>query len=145
MTKTQFAEVMAFLDSEYAGIVSRMSREERQMRLDHWRKEIAQLDYTAVMTAIRELSRGQYMPRTAEVIEKVSRQQTVSKPSRKCRIFRDANGDEVLDLRNSDGSEFMTGYLRYFPEWMQLKFRWMANPNAENTLAWDNCIAEHGG
>lgn len=145
MNKQQFAEVMAFLDSEYAGIVSRMSREERQMRLDHWRREIAQLDYTAVMTAIRELSRGQYMPRTAEVIEKVQAQQTVSKPSRKCRIFRDANGDEVLDLRNSDGSEFMTGYLRYFPEWMQLKFRWMANPTYENTLAWDNCIAEHGG
>lgn len=145
MNKTQFAEVMAFLDSEYAGINSRMSKEERQMRLDHWRKEIASLDYNAVMTAIRELSRGQYMPRTAEVIEKVHAQQTVRKPSRKCRIFRDANGDEVLDLRNSDGSEFMTGYLRYFPEWMQLKFRWMANPNAENTLAWDNCIAEHGG
>ena len=145
MNKTQFAEVMAFLDSEYAGIVSRMSKEEKQIRLDHWRKEIANLDFSAVMRAIRELSKGQYMPRTAEVIERVNRQQTASKPSQKCRIFRDANGDEVLDLRNSDGSEFMTGYLRYFPEWMQLKFRWMANPNAENTLAWDNYIAEYGG
>ena len=145
MNKAQFSQVMGYLDSEYAGIVSRMSGAERQARLEHWKNEIGSLEFNAVMEAIRELSRGQYMPRTAEVIEKVSSRRNQSSTSARCRIFRDASGNEVLDLRHSDGSEFLYGYLNHFPEWMQLKFRWMANPNAENTLAWDSFIAEHGG
>lgn len=143
MDKTQFAEVMGYLDSEYAGIVSRMSRDERQVRNDHWRKEIGNLDFGAVMTAIRKLSRGQYMPRTAEIIAEVESQAPVkTSQGIKCRIFRDATGQEILDLRHSDGSEWMYGYLRNFPDWMQLKFRWQANPTPENTLAWDNYILQ---
>lgn len=141
MNKEQFAEVMGYLDSEYAGIVNRMSGDEKKIRLAHWRKEIGNLDYNAVMTAVRKLSKGQYVPRTAEIIAEVESQMPVkTSQNPKCRIFRDADGKEVLDLRHSDGTGFMYGYLSNFPKWMQLKFRWMANPNAENTLAWDNYI-----
>ena len=46
-------------------------------------------------------------------------------------------------MRHSDGSEWIGGYLSSFPEWMQAKFRWMADPTPENTAAWDAWIFEH--
>ena len=145
MNKQQMESVLGYLDTEYAGIVKRMTDAEKATRAKHWAMEIGPLDYNAVMTAIRKLAKNAYMPRTAEIIAEVEKSLPETKVSQKprCRIFRDANGDEVLDLRHSDGTEFMSGYLKSFPEWMQLKFRWQANPTYENTLAWDNYILQH--
>ena len=142
MNKQQLERVLSYMDAEYAGIVSRMTDAERKTRATHWAMEIGSMDFNAVMAAVRKLSRNSYMPRTAEVISEVEKQESVTESSRKnnCRIFRDANGEEVLDLRHSDGTEWMTGYLKYFPDWMQIKFRWQADPSNENTLAWDNYI-----
>jgi len=138
MNKYQLTQIMDYLDAEYAGIVSRMTDAEKKARTKHWAQEIGPLDFDAVMDAVRKLSRGQFMPRTAEVIaevETVRRKNTCGKPI--CRIFRDAAGHEILDLRYSDGSDWITGYLDHFPEWMQAKFRWMADPTPENTAEWD--------
>lgn len=144
MNKKQLEQVLAYIDSEYAGIVSRMTDVEKESRIRHWAKEIGSMDFDAVMAAVRKLSRGQYMPRTAEVLREI---ETAGKKSvsgkQRCRIFLDTNGNEVLDLRFSDGSEWMSGYLSCFPDWMQIKFRWMANPTQENTAAWDNYIFAH--
>lgn len=143
MDHKQFETVIAYLDTEYAGIVSKLTPEEKKKRVNHWADEIGELDYNAVMTAVRKLAKNAYMPRTAEVIAEVESQAPVKTTQGiRCRIFRDATGQEILDLRHSDGSEWMYGYLANFPEWMQLKFRWQANPNAENTLAWDNYIMQ---
>ena len=143
MDHKQFETVIAYLDTEYAGIVSKLTLEEKKKRVNHWADEIGELDYNAVMTAVRKLAKNAYMPRTAEVIAEVESQAPVKTTQGiRCRIFRDVNGDEILDLRHSDGSEWMYGYLSNFPEWMKLKFRWQANPTPENTLAWDNYILQ---
>ena len=143
MNKNQLSQVIAYVDAEYAGIVSRMTDDEKRIRAKHWAQEIGGLSFDAVMAAVRKLSRGPYMPRTAEILSEVelstgSAAKTAGRS--RCRIYRDQNGDEILDLRYSDGSEWVTGYLTNFPEWMQLKFRWMANPNAETAAAWDAYI-----
>ena len=145
MNKDQLKQVLGYLDAEYAGITSRMSPEDRNIRLQHWAKEVGPLDFGMTMTAVRKLSRGPYMPRTGEVIAEVERQKESVRPKQKskCRIFRDADGLEIVDLRYSDGSEWVTGYLASFPEWMQKKFRWMANPTQENVEAWDEVIASY--
>ena len=143
MNKYQLAQIMEYVDTEYVGIVSRMTDDERKARLKHWSQEIGPLDFDAVMAAVRKLARGQYMPRTAEVIAEVEssgRKAAAGKPT--CRIFRDSCGEEVLDLRFADGSEWISGYLANFPEWMQAKFRWMADPT-KCTEAWDAYIQEH--
>lgn len=145
MNKVQLQEILSYLDAEYAGIINRMSDAERKNRAEHWAREIGPLDFDTTMTAVRNLARNAFMPRTAEVLAEVEKlQQTIqeSKQAKKtrCRIMRDAAGNEILDLRYSDGSQWMTGSLSNLPEWMQIKFRWMANPNAENTLAWDSFI-----
>ena len=143
MDKKQLDSVMRYLDTEYAGIAKKMTDEEKAMRTRHWADEIGTLDYNAVMTAVRKLAKNAYMPRTAEVIAEVESQAPVkTSQGIRCRIFRDATGQEILDLRHSDGSEWMYGYLSNFPDWMQLKFRWQANPTPENTLAWDNYILQ---
>ena len=146
MNKEQLKQVLGYIDAEYAGIVARMTDAEKIARAKHWMTEIGSLDYDAVMTAVRKLSRGQYMPRTAEIrseVEQIGKISMKTGPGTKCRIYRDPSGEEVLDLRYRDGSEWMTGYLRYFPEWMQLQFRWMADPSPENTAAWDAYIFAH--
>lgn len=143
MDHKQFETVIAYLDTEYAGILGKLTPEEKKKRVNHWADEIGGLDYNAVMTAVRKLARNAYMPRTAEVIAEVESQAPVKTTQGiRCRIFRDATGQEILDLRHSDGSEWMYGYLSNFPDWMQLKFRWQANPTPENTLAWDNYILQ---
>lgn len=145
MNKDQLKQVMGYLDMEYSAIISKMTAEERKMRFQHWAKEIGPLDFTAVMTAVRKLSQGQYMPRTGEVIAEIGKITNAAKPQRSvtCHIYRDAAGNEILDLHHSDGSLCMTGYLDGFPEWMQVKFRWMADPTPANTEAWDNYIMAH--
>lgn len=148
MNKAQLTQVLEYIDAEWAGITTRMSADEKRARAKHWAAEIGTLDFDAVMTAVRELSAGQYMPRTAEIIAAVRKQKPASKAGKEnCRIFRDASGNEVLDLRASNGSEMLYGYLDGFPEWMQIKFRWMADPTPEHTAAWDAYIAacETGG
>ena len=142
MNKFQLKQVVDYIDAEYMGIVSRMTAEERAARLSHWAKEIGGLDFYAVMAAVRKLSRGQYMPRTSEVIAEV--EQTSKPVSRKpsCRIFAGTDGELIVDLRYPDGSEWITGYLSRFPEWMQTKFRWIADPTPENTAAWDALILD---
>ena len=145
MNKLQLQEVMNYLDAEYSGIVARMTDDEKKIRARHWASEIGSLDFDAVMTAVRKLSRGQFMPRTAEILNEVEnlRPERIRGKREICKIYRDASGNEVLDLRYSDGSEQLSGYLSGFPEWMQLKFRWMAEPNELNTLAWENYIMAH--
>lgn len=149
MNKQQLSRVFEYIDAEWAGIAARMSSDEKKTRAKHWAAEIGTLDFDAVMTAVRELSAGQYMPRTAEIIAAVRKQKPAPKANGRmnCRIFRDASGNEVLDLRTSTGSEMLYGYLASFPEWMRLKFRWMADPTPENIAAWDAYIAacEMGG
>lgn len=144
MNKEQFEKVMTYIDTEYAGIIRGMTEADRKKRTAHWASEIGTLDFDAAMKAVRKLSHGPYMPRTAEVIDEVQKQPAHSTGGKmKCMIFRDAKGEEVLDLRMSNGNQMLYGYLRNFPSWMQIKFRWMADPNPENTLAWDNYILEY--
>lgn len=144
MNKDQLKQVLSYIDAEYAGIVSRMTEDEKKARAKHWGTEVGMLGFDSVMAAVRKLSRGQYMPRTAEVLAEVENSgKKLSEAKPRCRIFRDISGREILDLRYSDGSEWMGGYLKNFPEWMQIKFRWMADPNEENTAAWDAFIFAH--
>lgn len=141
MNKYQLREVLAYLDMEYAGIVNRLSEDEKKARARHWASEVGALDFDSVMLAVKKLSRGQYMPRTAEVLAEVEKSRKVItslKPT--CRIFRDASGLEILDLRYSDGSEWMSGYLSNFPDWMQEKFRWMSSGDPAD---YDAFIAEN--
>lgn len=141
MNKAQLSQVLEYIDAEWAGITARMSVDEKKARAKHWATEIGTLDFDAVMNAVRELSKGQYMPRTAEIIAAVRNQKPAVKTGRMtCRIWQ-AGGDEVYDLRNPDGSECMFGRMQGLPEWMQIKFRWMADPTPENTAAWDAYIA----
>lgn len=144
MNRNQLNRVMGYLDAEYGGIVSRMTEAERKVRAQHWANEVGPLEFDAVMDAVRELSQGPYMPRTAEVIGKVRERagSRMQDTAGRCRIFRDAEGREVLDLRFSDGTEQISGYLSAFPEWMQAKFRWMADPSEENTENWDAYIGK---
>ena len=142
MNKYQLSQVLGYLDAEYAGIVSRMTPEERSARAAHWAREVGSMDFEAVMGAVRKLARGQYMPRTAEVRQAVSEAKPAGTQKEKCRIFPDASGNEIVDLRYPDGSEWITGYLSSFPEWMQKKFRWMADPSEANRNAWDAVIME---
>ena len=48
-----------------------MSTEEKKKRAQHWAKEIGSLNYEDVMQAVRKLSEGSFMPRTAEIIREV--------------------------------------------------------------------------
>ena len=144
MNKVQLSQVIAYIDAEYAGIAARMSNDEKKIRARHWASEVGALDFDAVMGAVRKLARGQYMPRTAEVISEVEKSRAGSRSGRsKCRIYRDPAGHEILDLRHPDGSDWICGDLSRFPEWMQLQFRWMADPSPENTAAWDAYISAH--
>ena len=146
MNKNQLTQVLEYLDTEYAGITARMTEDERKQRAKHWSKEIGMLDFDSVMSAVRKLSQGQYMPRTAEVIREVQSMPKVSNASRgrqTCRIQVTSDGTEVFQLKNSDGTEVMSGTLRSLPEWMAAKFRWLADPNPENTAAWDQCISQY--
>lgn len=140
MNRQQLEQVMRYLDNEYSGIVRAMSETERKTRAEHWAREVGNLDFDSVMTAVRKLAKGQYMPRTAEVIAEV--RESAGKPKTNgmmtCKVF----GDELYELRYSDGSLAMSGRLSVLPDWMQKKFRWMANPTPENTWAWDACIEE---
>lgn len=146
MNKDQLSQVLAYLDAEYAGIINRMTETEKKARAQHWATEVGMQDFDAVMIAVKKLARGQYMPRTAEVLSEVENSMKKrSEGNPKCRIFRDLSGQEILDLRYSDGSEWMSGYLGSFPLWMQIKFRWMSNPTPENTAAWDEFIYAHEG
>lgn len=146
MNKFQMNKVMGYLDAEYAGIVNKMTETDKKIRAEHWAKEIGPLNFDAVMRAVRKLAKNQYMPRTAEIISEVEKDQAANSKSNqiKCRIMTDAAGDEIVDLRHADGSEWIQGYLRNLPEWMQIKFRWLANPTPENTLAWDNVLLANG-
>ena len=141
MNKDQLKQVLSYIDAEFAGIVNRMTDDEKKARAEHWKTEVGMLDFDAVMAAVKKLAGRPYMPRTAEILAEVkSSGKKMSEGEPRCRIFRDAAGDEVLDLRFSDGSEWISGYLKNLPEWMQLKFRWMADPTPENTAAYDAYI-----
>lgn len=143
MNRNQLNQVMGYLDAEYGAIVSRMSPDERKIRAQHWASEVGPLDFDSVMTAVRKLAGGQYMPRTAEVIAAVKEMGQGKRGRRmSCRIWQ-AGNDEVFDLRYSDGSEAMTGLMSALPEWMQVQFRWLADPTPENTARWDALIAAH--
>ncbi len=147
MNKDQLKQFMSYLDMEYTAIVNKMPNDERKMRYQHWAREIGPLDFNPAMTAIRKLSRGQYMPRTGEVIAEVEKMnEFIDIAERyhrhgKCRIYRDAAGDEMLDLSLENDS--MSGYLNSLPDWMQIKFRWMADPSPTNTEAWEDFIMGH--
>ena len=140
MNKNQLLQVMEYLDAEYAGIVSRMAPEERSARLRHWSREIGALDFDSAMTAVKVLARGQYMPRTAEILAEVERSRAAAKTGKQTvRIFRDDSGAEILDVREN-GETVIGGYLESFPEWMQAKFRWLSGGDPAD---WDAYISAH--
>lgn len=153
MNKSQLQEVLDYMDCEYAGIVSGMTDDEKRNRAKHWAKEIGSLDFSAVMNAVRKLARGQFMPRTGEVLREVeaeSLNKGFDRPMRsqywwkpKCRIWQGNDGKEYYDYQGPDSSESMHGLFSALPEWMQLKFRWLAEPTTENTEAWENYIFAH--
>ena len=148
MNKTQLQEILDYLDAEFAGIVNKMSDLDRKKRAVHWAKEIGSYDYQTVLDIVKKLSQNSFMPRTAEVISEINRSQNFSKNKNeksKCKIISDFLGNEIVTVFYSNGEEMLTGYLKNLPEWMQLKFRWMANPTEENAIAWDNYLIEHGG
>ena len=146
MNKQQLQTIMDYLDNEYAGIVNRLTSQEKKARYQHWAKEIGTLDFNAAMNAVRKLARGQYIPRTAEVISEVEKlqesiretEQASGSKSSTCRIYRNASGDEIYETSNNYRSN--SGELNALPEWLQIKLRWMANPTEENIKAWDNWI-----
>jgi len=150
MNKDQLQQVLDYLDCEYAGIINRMTETEKKSRAKHWASEVGSLDFNTVMTAVRKLARGPYMPRTGEVlseVEKAEMDNAFHKPNRdrywwkpKCKIWKGQNGEEYYDYRNADGTETLNGIFRNLPEWMQLKFRWLADPTPENSEAWENFI-----
>ena len=149
MNKKQLEQIMDYLDNEFAGIVNRLTQEEKKKRYKHWANEIGNLDFNAAMTAVRKLSRGQYVPRTAEVIAEVEKlqgeiyetEQASSSKNSKCKIYRNQSGDEIYEINNNYRSN--TGNFTSLPEWLQIKLRWISNPSEANTLAWDNYIMEH--
>lgn len=147
MTKDQVKQIMDYLDMEYGGIISRMTTDERRKRNQHWVTEIGSLDFNAAMTAVRKLSREPYMPRTGEVIAEVEKLQEFIDTAERyhrttCRIYRDAAGHEILEL-GGRGFESIVGFLSSLPDWMQIKFHWMADPTPANTEAWETYIMEH--
>ena len=149
MNKKQLEDILNYLDQEFAGIVAKMSNEDKRKRAQHWAKEIGSLNYDDVMQAVHKLSEGNFMPRTAEIIREVREYRNINRriennPTlQKCFIWPDANGNEVYKLTQSDGTEIMYGTFKDIPEWMQIKFRWMADKtNPEKCLAWENYIMQ---
>ena len=148
MNKEQVGQVLDYLDMEYCGITAKMTDDERKLRAKHWAQEIGALDFDDVMTAVRKLSQGPYMPRTAEIIREVQDAPKMPKTSagpQSCRIEEKFAGTEVYQLRNADGSIAEEGILNMLPDWQILKYRWIADPNPENTAAWDNCMMQIQG
>ena len=141
MNKQQLQSILDYLFTEFASITSKMTPESKKQLSQHWAKEIGNYDYDIADNAVRKLSKGQFMPRTGQIIAEIEKQsEAKSKTQNKCRIFTDAAGNEILDLRFSDGTPQICGLLSNCPEWMQIKFRWIANPSPENTAAWDEYI-----
>ena len=146
MNKSQLQTIMDYLDNEYAGIINKLTPQEKKSRYLHWAKEVGCLDFNATMTAVRKLARGQYVPRTAEVIAEVEKlQATIHEAERassssksNCRIYRNATGDEIYELQSPQIGT--SGSFSTLPDWMQVKLRWMADPTPENTKAWDEII-----
>lgn len=142
MNKSQLQQIIDYIDAEFAGIVSRMSQEDRASRLKHWAREIGSLDFDQVMLAVRKLARGQYMPRTAEILAEVEQQNRTAQTGKETvRIFKDLAGNEIVDVK-VNGETMISGYLSSFPEWMQAKFRWQATGDPTE---WDAWILEHEG
>ena len=146
MNKQQLQTIMDYLDNEYAGIVNRLTPQEKKARYQHWAKEIGTLDFNAAMNAVRKLARGQYVPRTAEIISEVEKlqasiyetEQASGSKNSHCRIFRNSTGDSIYEVGNNYRTT--SGNIDSLPEWLQLKLKWLANPTQENLEAWDNCI-----
>ena len=140
MNKSQLQQIIDYIDAEFAGIVSRMSQEDRAARLQHFAREIGSLDFDDAMLAVKKLSRGQYMPRTAEILAEVEQiRKTQTSGKEKVRIFRDASGNEILSVTR-DGETVISGYLASFPDWMQAKFRWLSTGDPTE---WDAYIMAH--
>lgn len=136
MNRNQLTQIIDYIDAEFAGIVSRMSQEERSSRLKHFSREIGALDFDQAMTAVRKLSRGQYMPRTAEILAEVEQMNRTAQTGKETvRIFKDHAGHEIVDVR-VNGETTITGYLSGFPEWMQAKFRWQATGDPTELDTW---------
>lgn len=136
MNRKQLDQIMNYIDAEYSGIVSRMTVEERTARLKHFSREIGALDFDSAMTAVRKLSRGQYMPRTAEILAEVEQMNRTAQTGKETvRIFKDHAGHEIVDVR-VNGETMISGYLSSFSDWMQAKFRWQATGDPSELDTW---------
>lgn len=144
MNTEELNRVLSWIDSEFYTQASKMTVEEKTQRARHWREELGAYPFSAVMEAVRKQSGSGFVPRTSQIREELRGKVYLTDYKHRgkpvCRIIRTEDG-EICEY-TSETMKIISPFDR-LPEWLRIKFRWMAEPTEENTAAWDAWIRQH--
>lgn len=148
MTNKELAQVMNYLDAEFASGAAKMTNDDKINRLKHWREEIGDYRYSDVMDAVRELSKTGFPPKTAQVrgiLDDKSCWREPEKEKASFRIWRTPSGEILFDINFGNGGSAKGSAKNYAP-WEIIKWRWMVTKRPEHSADWESIIyaREHG-
>lgn len=145
MTNNELAQVMNYLDAEFASSAAKMTNDDKINRQKHWRDELSEYRYPDVMDAVREISKTGFPPKTAQVRGILDEKGCWREPKKASfRIWRDPSGEILLDINFGNGGS-ASGSAKEWEPWQIIKWRWMVTKKPEHSADWEKVIyaSEH--